>query len=101
MRVKAHNDGMYSISFICAALSNHAMTLALPSGAPRIKAPEIIHQLRSEWNALSPVEKTEVTQEAVSKLEEMREMQNHGTHNVSINAFHDVRATVQSVQTQV
>ncbi|KAI0685391.1 hypothetical protein BC835DRAFT_1421279 [Cytidiella melzeri] len=82
LKVKAHND-------------------ALPDGAPRVKAPAIMTEMRNEWKALSSVEKIEATQETVTKLGEIREMRNYATHNVSLNAFHDARATLKSVQTQV
>ncbi|KAI0692611.1 hypothetical protein BC835DRAFT_1247004, partial [Cytidiella melzeri] len=82
LKVKAHND-------------------ALPDGTPRVKAPAIMTELRNKWKLLSSVEKIETTQETVTKLGEIREMRNYATHNVSLNAFHDARATLKSVQTQL
>ncbi|KAI0083030.1 hypothetical protein BDY19DRAFT_864865, partial [Irpex rosettiformis] len=60
-------------------------------------ATDIMPQLREEWNGLSSTEKSDLTEEWVTKLEETREMKAHAVHNVPINAFHDARATLKSV----
>ncbi|KAI0681803.1 hypothetical protein BC835DRAFT_1220127, partial [Cytidiella melzeri] len=57
--------------------------------------------VRAECDSMSLTEKMDMTQDTVTKLEEVREMRNLATHNVPLNAFHDTRATLRTVQTQL
>ncbi|KAI0343132.1 hypothetical protein BDW22DRAFT_1304847, partial [Trametopsis cervina] len=61
----------------------------------------LVKALRVEWNEMSKAEQMEVTAGALEKLEEVREMKNTATHNVAINAYHDVRGTMASINTQL
>ncbi|KAI0682974.1 hypothetical protein BC835DRAFT_1423759 [Cytidiella melzeri] len=82
LKVKAHNN-------------------ALPANVPCVKAPAIMADLHSEWNSLLLTEKMDVTQDTVTQLGEVREMRNLATHNVSLTTFHDARATLRTIQTQL
>jgi hypothetical protein len=82
-------------------MSCSVLFLALSEGTPRVKAPAIMDELRSEWKTMSLEKKTEVTQGAMLKLEEVQEMKIYGTHNMSISLFHDMRSMPTIVQTQV
>ena len=57
--------------------------------------------LRQEWLDMSLVEREDFVEEAKAHLEEVRDMKQHATHNVAINAYHDVRGTLASVYAQV
>lgn len=67
----------------------------------RPKASALATELKEEWNAMSKEERDEATKDAKMNLVELRDMKKHATHNVSINAFHDARATLASIESQV
>ena len=67
----------------------------------RKKAHEAAEQIRAEWKAMSHAEKMQATQEGLVYLEEKHENKKHTVHNVRIAAFHDVRASISSIEDQV
>ncbi|KAI9061962.1 hypothetical protein FKP32DRAFT_1574720, partial [Trametes sanguinea] len=66
----------------------------------RISA-DLIKDLAARWKDMSPEEKSEAVGDGVEKLSERQETRQHGVHNVAINAFHDVRATLDSISQQL
>ncbi|RDB30730.1 hypothetical protein Hypma_005885 [Hypsizygus marmoreus] len=73
----------------------------LPEGVPRKKANELIGQIAMKWHTLSDEEKRSCTKDALSKLQDAREMRLLGSHNVPINAFHDTRVTLQTLEDEI
>ncbi|CDO69487.1 hypothetical protein BN946_scf184662.g7 [Trametes cinnabarina] len=66
----------------------------------RISA-NLIKDLAARWKDMSPEEKSEAVGDGVEKLSERQETWQHGVHNVAINAFHDVCATLNSISQQL
>ncbi|KAJ2927306.1 hypothetical protein H1R20_g9789, partial [Candolleomyces eurysporus] len=71
-----------------------------PGTAP-IKTSDISKELSVQWHAMSPEEQHEQTHEMVESLQVAREVKKTGQHNTNITAFHDARATVAHIQTEV
>ncbi|KAH9858615.1 hypothetical protein C2E23DRAFT_712761, partial [Lenzites betulinus] len=71
----------------------------LPDGAPRFScaSKEVMAEIRESWNMLTPEEKAATAEKPLQELEEAREMKQLSVQNVPISAFHDGRATLQSV----
>ncbi|KAG2031437.1 hypothetical protein BDR03DRAFT_817799, partial [Suillus americanus] len=63
----------------------------------RIKATEVGREIAERWNAMSQQEKIDVTKDLMEDLEEHRNNKSLTSHNVPISAFHDIRATLDSV----
>ncbi|KAI0699995.1 hypothetical protein BC835DRAFT_1266983 [Cytidiella melzeri] len=77
-----------------------AMNDALPAGAPRPKLDVLVAGLRDKWNSLSKEEQAAATEDDLARITELREMKKTAAHSVPLNAFHDARATLSSVQNQ-
>ncbi|KAG2029493.1 hypothetical protein BDR03DRAFT_880613, partial [Suillus americanus] len=63
----------------------------------RIKATEVGREIAERWNTMSQQEKIDVTKDLMEDLEEHRNNKSLTSHNVPISAFHDIRATLDSV----
>ncbi|KAI0346615.1 hypothetical protein BDW22DRAFT_1318831, partial [Trametopsis cervina] len=74
---------------------------ALPSGVPRPKVHEVASEIRDQWKAMTKDEQAEATEEALVQIADTKEMKKTSTHSVPLNAFHDARATLASVQNQL
>ncbi|KAG6805831.1 hypothetical protein H0H92_013805 [Tricholoma furcatifolium] len=74
---------------------------ALPDGVPKKKANDYMTEIAAEWKQLSAEERLARTEEKVSELRDTREMRNLAPQNVPIASFHDVRATLDSVDEEV
>jgi hypothetical protein len=61
----------------------------------------VVTEISARWHALSSEEQREETDDAVKALEDNREMKQLATHNVPINAFHDTRSTLASIEKEV
>ncbi|KAJ2923547.1 hypothetical protein H1R20_g13548, partial [Candolleomyces eurysporus] len=70
-------------------------------GTAAIKTSDISKELSMQWHALSPEEQYEQTQEMVGTLQTAREVKKTGLHNTSLTAFHDARAVVGHIQTEI
>ncbi|GBE82646.1 hypothetical protein SCP_0410310 [Sparassis crispa] len=57
--------------------------------------------VKEKWDAMSHDERIVLTDLLLKKLEEQRAMQVLSVQNVSINAFHDVRSNLTSIQDQI
>ncbi|KAG2743899.1 hypothetical protein P692DRAFT_20746183 [Suillus brevipes Sb2] len=68
-----------------------------PSGSPSVKASQCVKELASRWNNMTKAAEEEETNDAVQSLEEFREMKNLALHNVPLNAFQDVRKTLETL----
>ncbi|KAK7690565.1 hypothetical protein QCA50_005663 [Cerrena zonata] len=73
---------------------------ALPEGAAKVSVndPGVMAELSQEWAVMSEEEHQAVAGERTKQLAEDRETKATGTHTVSINAFHDVNATVVQLE---
>ena len=69
--------------------------------APQINLTEVNKQISEKWKALSPAQREEITAEWIQRIEEQREGKKLVAHSVPLNAFHDARSTIQSIETQV
>lgn len=58
-------------------------------------------EISAKWRSLSESEKASHTEEALAVLRDTREMRELASHNVPINAFHDVRATLDTLDEEV
>ena len=80
--------------------------LTLPLGeardnASQVNLTEVNKQISEKWKTLSPTQREDITAESMQKIEEQREGRKLAAHSVPLNAFHDARSTIQSVETQV
>ncbi|KAI0684180.1 hypothetical protein BC835DRAFT_1293734 [Cytidiella melzeri] len=75
-----------------------AMNDALPAGAPRPKLDVLVAGLRDKWNSLSKEEQAAATEDDLARITELREMKKTAAHSVPLNAFHDARATLSSLE---
>ncbi|KAG1729163.1 hypothetical protein EDB19DRAFT_1913534 [Suillus lakei] len=62
-----------------------------------IKATEVGREIAEKWNAMSQQEKIDITKDLMEDLEEHCNNKSLTSHNVPISAFHDIRATLDSV----
>lgn len=76
-------------------------TLERPSGSPSVKASQCVKELASRWNNMTKAAQEEETNDAVQSLEEFCEMKNLALHNVPLNAFQDVRKTLETLDREV
>ena len=82
-----------------------SLTRAIPgeagNDAPKINLTEVNKKISEKWKALSPEQRNDITAEWIQKIEEQREGKKLVAHSVPLNAFHDARSTIQSIETQV
>jgi proline dehydrogenase len=71
-----------------------------PGTAP-IKSSDISKELSAQWQSMSPEDRHEQTQDMVKTLQTARDVKRLGVHNTNLTAFHDARAVVQHIQTEV
>ena len=69
--------------------------------ASQINLTEVNKQISEKWKTLSPAQRKDITSEAKQKIEEEREGRKLAAHSIPLNAFHDARSTIQSIETQV
>ena len=69
--------------------------------ASDINLTEINKQISDQWKTLSPAQREAITVESIQRIEEQRESKKLVAHSIPLNAFHDARSTIQSVETQV
>ncbi|KAG1836873.1 hypothetical protein DFJ58DRAFT_734671 [Suillus subalutaceus] len=73
-----------------------AMNAARAPDEPRVKATQAGRDIAAKWNAMSQQEKIDATEGLMEDLEDHRNNKALASHNVPINAFHDIRATLDS-----
>ncbi|KAG6807074.1 hypothetical protein H0H92_008912 [Tricholoma furcatifolium] len=81
--------------------SKLAGSWTLPDGIPKKKANDYMTEIAAEWKQLSAEERLARTEEKVSELRDIREMRNLAPQNVPIASFHDVWATLDSVDEEL
>ncbi|KAI0692626.1 hypothetical protein C8T65DRAFT_586427, partial [Cerioporus squamosus] len=59
--------------------------------------PAFTEMVQAEWNRMTDAEKEEAAAGPLKELEEVKELKSSTKHSVSINAFHDVRATLRNM----
>jgi hypothetical protein len=69
--------------------------------ASKINLTDVNRQISEKWKALSPTQREDITAEFMQRIEEQREGRKFAAHSVPLNAFHDARSTIQSIETQV
>lgn len=60
-----------------------------------------IKELSARWHEMSEEEQDAATADGIEELSERHDNRKEGTHNVMIKSFHDVRATLGSIQQEV
>jgi hypothetical protein len=73
----------------------------LPEGSLRPKASVFAAELSKEWKAMSKEQRDDYVKDSKENLTEAREMKKFATHNAPLNAFHDARASLESIELQV
>jgi hypothetical protein len=68
---------------------------------PRLKISALTAEISAKWNAMSADERVEATEDALQELKDQKEMRSFALQNVPIHAFHDVRATFDSMKKEV
>ncbi|KAI0684135.1 hypothetical protein BC835DRAFT_1249643, partial [Cytidiella melzeri] len=58
-------------------------------------------QIRDLWKAMSKEEQVAATEEELVRIAGVKEMKKTASHSVALNAFHDARASLASVQSQM
>ena len=71
------------------------------NNASQINLTEVNKQISEKWRTLSLTQREDITAISMQKIEEQRESRKLAAHSVPLNAFHDARSTIQSVETQV
>ncbi|GBE85875.1 hypothetical protein SCP_0803970 [Sparassis crispa] len=74
---------------------------ALPSGQTAYKSNSLPFEIKAKWDAMSPEERITITDPLLKNLQDQRETKQLAVQNVPINAFHDVRSNLASVQEQL
>ncbi|KAF9791312.1 hypothetical protein BJ322DRAFT_1104974 [Thelephora terrestris] len=69
--------------------------------ASQINLTEVNKQISESWKALSPAQRKDVTADSIQQIEEQREGKKLAVHSVPLNAFHDARSTIRSIETQL
>ena len=67
----------------------------------QINLTEVNKQISEKWKVLSPAQREDITSEAKRKIEEEHKGRKLAAHSIPLNAFHDARSTIQSIETQV
>ena len=67
----------------------------------RINLTEVNKQISDKWKSLSPAQREDVTAGSVQRIEEERKGRKLAAHSIPLNAFHNARSTIQSIETQV
>jgi hypothetical protein len=68
---------------------------------PRPKVNEFVAEIRDIWKAMTKDEQVAATEVELQRIAGTKEMKQKAAHSVALNAFHDVRANIASVQNQV
>ena len=67
----------------------------------QINLTDVNKEISNKWKALSPAQREEATAKSIQRIEEQREGRKFASHSIPLNAFHDVRSTIQSIEKQV
>jgi hypothetical protein len=98
--VKAMNAGQSCFKTHCSIFLTCFITARAPD-EPRVKATQAGRDIAAKWNAMSQQEKIDATEGLMEDLEDHRNNKALASHNVPINAFHDIRATLDSATQMV
>ncbi|KAF9786214.1 hypothetical protein BJ322DRAFT_1108070 [Thelephora terrestris] len=77
------------------------MKNAAGSDVSQINLTEVNKQISENWKALSHAQHEDVTAEWIQRIEEQRKGKKLAVHSAPLNAFHDVRSTLQSIEVQL
>lgn len=67
----------------------------------RVSDGDVTRAIAAKWHSMSTEEQLAATEDAVKSLQDREENHKKGTHTVPIQAFHDARATVATIQREV
>ncbi|KAH9853145.1 hypothetical protein C2E23DRAFT_729112, partial [Lenzites betulinus] len=75
----------------------------IPDGGDRVRVSDsgVAREIGEQWKAMSKEEQETVTEGALLELQERHEGHKRGTHTVPIQAFHDTRSTLASIQREL
>ncbi|KAG1785413.1 uncharacterized protein HD556DRAFT_1249922 [Suillus plorans] len=72
-----------------------------PPGSACLKASQCVKELAARWNDMSKDEQKNETTDAIKDLEDHRESKQLAQHNVPLNAFQDVRKSLDSLDREI
>ncbi|KAG2126017.1 hypothetical protein DEU56DRAFT_743179 [Suillus clintonianus] len=72
-----------------------------PPGSPFLKASHCVKGLAARWNGMSKDEQEKETADAMKDLEDHRESKQLALHNVPLNAFQDVRKSLELLDREI
>ncbi|KAJ2955194.1 hypothetical protein NUW54_g14758 [Trametes sanguinea] len=67
----------------------------------RVSDGEITREIATQWKAMSEAEQVAATEDVLKELHERQENHKRGVHTVPIQAFHDTRATIATIQREL
>ncbi|KAI0690867.1 hypothetical protein BC835DRAFT_1307736 [Cytidiella melzeri] len=82
-------------------LGTNSVKYCSSPGAPRPKVHDFAPQICNLWKAMSKQEQVAATEEELVQIAGVKEMKKTASHSVALNAFHDARALLASVQSQM
>ncbi len=91
----------YACIFIVRLINGFFADAEVDNVVPRKKVHELARECKAEWQGMTPEERVTATEDAIEELKQQREMKKLSVQNVSINAFHDVRANLKVIEDQV
>lgn len=91
---------MSLLVFVCCAQCLVHL-LEHPPGSACLKASQCVKELAACWNDMSKDEQKNETTDAIKDLEDHRESKQLAQHNVPLNAFQDVRKSLDSLDREV
>ncbi|KDQ58309.1 hypothetical protein JAAARDRAFT_192899 [Jaapia argillacea MUCL 33604] len=71
---------------------------ALPEGVPKKGSAALTAEISLCWKAMSKEEHEEATKDTLTQLQSQRNAKATSTHNTHISSFHDIRATLSSME---
>ncbi|KAJ2973987.1 hypothetical protein NUW54_g11965 [Trametes sanguinea] len=67
----------------------------------RVSDGEVLREIAATWKTMSEEEQIAATEEVLKELSERHEDQKKGAHTVPLQAFHDARATIATIQREL
>ncbi|OBZ76475.1 hypothetical protein A0H81_02991 [Grifola frondosa] len=96
------NRGMFSSTSLVLELSYLIFVCSeIPDGEPRKQIDQLTREISAIWQAMTKEEQIAATDDYIVEISDQRETKALAKHNVPLNAFHDVRATLASVQREL
>ncbi len=100
---KSSSGTPVSYYLLCRPIVYSSMVLDTADGQDRVRVSDgdVTREIAEKWKAMSKREQVAATDDALAELQERRENHQRGTHVVPIQAFHDTKTTLASMQREV